>query len=229
MTKTPHEESGAVRAKPWSEWIAKIILAGFAVAIASTLGFFRNTLDWKEEIVLHDGRIVVVEREDRLGGWAEPGQKASQRERRISFSDPDDPKKRYTHVITGSSNYLLIGFNQATPWVIVSVGPFSNDTKCPIGTYETFRWLNGTWHSVSYATLPPVFKKPNMAVSYTVNAPDPRRSGRLLKVDEVQKILDDMFKIPMPEEARSLVQKDANGKPIDCHYYKPSSSARGES
>jgi hypothetical protein len=90
-----------------------------------------NTFDWKEEIQLHDGRKIIAQRLDVLGGRSELGQEASPKERNITFADPDNPAKTYTHKITGASNYLLLDFDKGVPWLIVHVGPFSTDTKCP--------------------------------------------------------------------------------------------------
>lgn len=43
------------------------------------LGACDSTFKWKEEIRLHDGRLIFVDRVDVLGGWHEPGQSASKK------------------------------------------------------------------------------------------------------------------------------------------------------
>jgi hypothetical protein len=90
-----------------------------------------NTFDWKEEIQLHDGRKIIAQRLDVLGGRSELGQEASPKERSIAFADPDNPAKTYTHKITGASNYLLLDFDKGVPWLIVHVGPLALIQNAP--------------------------------------------------------------------------------------------------
>lgn len=180
-----------------------------------------NTFEWKEEILLHDGRKIIAEREDVAGGWTEPGQSGSTQKRTITFPDPDDPKKKYTHQITGSSNYLLLDFESGVPWLIVSVGPFSVDTDCPIGSYETFTQVNGVWRSVSYSDLPKEFTTPNMSVTYTPDMPDPRKKGKILSAEEIQALLASKKRLLGASGTTwRLVDRDSDGFVTDCEHYR---------
>jgi hypothetical protein len=175
-----------------------------------------KTFDWKEEIQLHDGRKIIAERLDTLGGWAEPGQEGAPQLRRITFPDPNQSGKTYTHTITGSSNYLLLDFDKGQPWLIVEIGPFSTDSKCPIGTYETFTMREGKWQSVSYAGLPRQFLKPNMALSYTNSM---REKGQLTSSSQIMQRINDSRYTAL-ESAWNLVQTNVHGRPIDCDHYR---------
>jgi len=197
-------------------------LLGCLLALLPALaGCTPSTFEWKEEILLHDGRKIVAQREDVEGGWAEPGQSGSAQKRTITFPDPDIQGKKYTHQITGSSNYLLVDFENGVPWLVVSVGPFSVDTDCPIGSYETFTQINGAWRSVSYSTLPKRFNKPNMATTYTPDMPDLRRRGKILTADEINRIIAAKKKLAAGSYGTTwrLVEKNDHGRSIDCHAY----------
>lgn len=200
-----------------------------SLLLPALAGCTPNTFEWKEEILLHDGRRIIAERKDVAGGWTEPGQSGSTQKRTITFSDPDDPKKKYTHQITGSSNYLLLDFEKGVPWLIVSVGPFSVDTDCPIGSYETFTQVNGVWRSVSYTGLPKEFTKPNMSVTYTPDMPDPRKKGKVLRAEEIQALLASKKRVLAGASGTTwrLVQKNDHGRPIDCQAY-PAVQKRGK-
>lgn len=180
---------------------------------------------WTEEILLQDGRRLLVERKDLQGGWAEPGQSGSTRERHISFANPDDPQKKYTHMITGSSNYLLLGFENGTPWLIVLVGPFSYETRCPIGTYETFSWSDDGWRSVSYATLPKAFTKVNMVADDQFIPGFDKRQGVTLSAEQIEQTIQKLKRNYVRKATWSLVQRMDEGNSmdeggsIDCHYY----------
>jgi len=192
--------------------------------------FFPSVFRWKEEVLLHDGRKIIAERKDVMGGWAEPGQSGSTQQRIITFSDPDHPEKKYTHKIMGSSNYLLLDFEEGVPWLIVYVGPFSYETTCPIGTYETFAWAGDGWRSVSYAELPKRFNHPNMAVSYTPDMLDPRRKGALLSADEIRNLILNSKRVRAGGSGISwrLVEKDSDGTITDCDYYRKNQGSRDE-
>ncbi|MDA8454341.1 hypothetical protein M4R22_06170 [Acidovorax sp. GBBC 3334] len=192
-----------------------------SLLLPALAGCTPNTFEWKEEILLHDGRKIIAERKDVAGGWTEPGQSGSTQKRTITFPDPNDPKKKYTHQITGSSNYLLLDFEKGVPWLIVSVGPFSVNTDCPIGSYETFTQVNGAWRSVSYSELPKAFANPNMSVTYTPDMPDPRRKGKVLSAEEIQALLASKKRVLAGATGTTwrLVQKNDHGRPIDCQAY----------
>ncbi|WP_080767224.1 hypothetical protein [Xanthomonas citri] len=192
-----------------------------SLLLPALAGCTPNTFEWKEEILLHDGRKIIAERKDVAGGWTEPGQSGSTQKRTINFSDPDDPKKKYTHQITGSSNYLLLDSDNGVPWLIVSVGPFSVDTDCPIGSYETFTQVNGVWRSVSYSALPKEFNKPNMATDYGPDSPDLRRSKKLLSAEQIKEIIEAKKRKAAGSYGTTwrLVQKNDHGRPIDCQAY----------
>jgi len=198
-------------------------LLGCLLALLSALaGCTPSTFEWKEEILLHDGRKIIAQREDVEGGWAEPGQSGSAQKRTITFPDPDIPSKQYTHQITGSSNYLLLDFENGVPWLIVYVGPFSFDTKCPVDTYETFTQINGAWRSVSYSTLPKRFNKPNMATTYTPDMPDLRRHGKILTADEINRIIAAKKKLAAGSYGTTwrLIDRDSDGFITDCEHYR---------
>jgi hypothetical protein len=176
--------------------------------------------DWKEEILLHDGRKVIAERVDTYGGPREPSQKEpNTKDRTIRFADPSDPKKTYTHTITGSSNYLMLDFYEGKPWLVVDVGPFSTDTRCPIGTYDTYSWDGQQWVQRSFKDRPRAFIKPNMAVVYTADNPDRRKKGETLSAQSIVELQRDIGRLGVVEVSQ-FVDKRSNGRPSDCHDYR---------
>jgi hypothetical protein len=186
-------------------------------------------LEWKEEILLHDGRKIIAERTELGGGRAEPGQSGAPKKRTISFPDPKNPKQRYTHSVTGNSNYLLVDFDETgSPWMIVYVGVFSDDTDCPNGTYQTFKWIGSGWQSVIYGTLPKLFKEPNLPVGYIVDAAphgkptgDLRTQKGLLSAETIKYILESFRRNHASSTVWKLAQIKENGRPIDCQAYPP--------
>ncbi len=180
-----------------------------------------KTFDWKEEILLHDGRKVIA---DRLDTYAGPRDltlsESNTKERTIRFTDPSDPKKTYAHKITGVSNYLMLDFHEGKPWLIVHVGPFSTDTRCPIGTYDTYAWDGAHWVQKSFRERPKQFGKPNMATNYLVDQPERRRKGQVLSVSEIQNILRDKQRNFSAEETWKFIDIDVDKRSTDCADYR---------
>ena len=167
--------------------------------------------------MLHDGRKVIVDRVDTYGGPREPGQtEPNTKERTVRFADPTDPAKTYTHKITGTSNYLMLDFYEGKPWLVVDVGPFSTDTQCPIGSYDTYSWDGNKWAQRAFKQQPQQFIKPNMATSYTVDEPERRTKGQILSALAIQKILRDKQRIGSTEGTWRFVDTQGNGRPSDC-------------
>jgi hypothetical protein len=182
--------------------------------------------DWKEEIQLHDGRKVIAERVDTYGGPREMAQtEPNTKERTIRFADPTDPKKTYSHKITGTSNYLMLDFHEGKPWLVVFVGPFSTDTKCPIGTYDTYAWDGAQWVQRSFKDRPKELVRPNMAVSYlsdhqTSGQPDLRRKSQLLTKIAIESLAKEKARRGDLDEITKFVDKGGNGYPTDCDHYR---------
>jgi hypothetical protein len=194
----------------------KLIAILLATLCLSACGKPADTFDWKEEIQLHDGRKIVAQRLDVLGGWAEPGQERAPKERSITFSDPDNPAKTYTHTITGSSNYLLLDFENGVPWLIVYVGPFSTDTKCPNDTYDTYRWNGAGWQQMAFKNLPKKFTGPNLTDAYS---DETRVKGKLTTAIQIRGEIERSKREFATEAIWRFVEKIGNGRPIDCQDY----------
>ena len=79
---------------------------------------------WKEEVLLHDGQKIIVERSQTYGGRSEPGQSPPAKEVMIRFKPPG-----VTNSITWVSEYgdelgrtnfnlLALHIKQGTPYVV---------------------------------------------------------------------------------------------------------------
>jgi hypothetical protein len=178
----------------------------------------KEPFDWKEEILLHDGRKVIAERVDTYGGPREPSQtEPNTKERTIKFADPSDPKKTYSHKITGTSNYLMLDFYQGKPWLVVFVGPFSTDTRCPIGTYDTYAWDGQKWVPSSFKARPKEFVKPNMTVSYMAET---RTKGKLTDSTQISKELNFSKRHGAALASWQFIDMGGNGRQTDCDHYR---------
>ena len=72
--------------------LLSIVLNG-CMSLAGSNPFGSGT-SWQEEVLLHDGRVMVVDRSVDRGGRHEIGQKPPYKEQRLSFTMPDTKQKR---------------------------------------------------------------------------------------------------------------------------------------
>jgi hypothetical protein len=122
--------------------------------------FYPFDTNWKEEVQLSDGKVIVVERELIRGGggdeWAANPSGTKPKEYRIQFADPNDSKKIVEwHSIKKSGTWPEI------PLILdVATGKFvvfssvTNNVGCLI--YNKYLYQNGVWVEEK---LPPTFEQ----------------------------------------------------------------------
>jgi hypothetical protein len=177
-----------------------------------------KTFDWKEEIQLHDGRKIIVERFETPGGWAEPGNKGVPQKNLIKFTDPSNPNKKYEHFVTGSSNYIMLDFEAGVPWLAIHTGPFNNHSRCPIASYEILTFKEDQWRMVPLASKPERLKDYNMLSLYSSNQPprfDYRQENKQLNWETIQKAMELRKNPPNSSRVWKFISEE-HGKPTDC-------------
>ncbi|WP_319585778.1 hypothetical protein [uncultured Desulfobulbus sp.] len=128
---------------------------------------------WQEEILLHDGRTMVVDRSVVRGGGHEIGQKPPYKEQRLSFTMPDARQKitweDHFSQNLGSSSFLpkLLDVHNNTAYLVVEpMGCLSyNKWGRPNPPYVIFKYVNSQWQLISLQELPAEIKTVNMISS----------------------------------------------------------------
>jgi hypothetical protein len=128
---------------------------------------------WKEEVLLHDGRKIIVERSQTYGGRSEPGQSGPIREHSISFRLPGSSKaiswtSSYGDDL-GRTNFNLLAVHvlNATPYVVAAPNLCLSYNKWgrPNPPYVVFKYEGGQWQRIALSALPIEFKTINVALS----------------------------------------------------------------
>lgn len=169
---TPRPGGPLSRAAPPSRtrmgWVGKLALAvgilvvGLIAAVALWVvwPFSLQTLEWKEEVGLEDGRTLLVTRRVVMVRGGNIGERPDvERERRLTFTHPTTGQ-----VITwengpaiGSRAYpKMLDFDGDRP-VLVTDAQSDTDYQmlgCPTPPYIVFRYEGGTWNRIPIADLP---------------------------------------------------------------------------
>ena len=125
---------------------------------------------WKEEVLLHDGSKIVVQRSQTYKGRSEPGQRAPIGEHTIRFSLPGSSK-----TVTWTSEYgeeigrtdfdlLALHVKNNTPYVVAEPNLCLSYNKWgrPNPPYVVFRHDGNTWQRIALDALPTEFTTANV-------------------------------------------------------------------
>ena len=150
---------------------------------------------WKEEVLLHDGRKVIVARSIDRGGRHEVGQQPPVKEESLTFTMPTTNER-----ITWKSEYskdvgfadfmpLLVDIVQGTAYVVTSpVGCLSyNKWGRPNPPYVVFKYDGKEWQQITLQELPLEIKAPNLIISSPDNAVD-RIGKRFVTAEDVRNL-----------------------------------------
>lgn len=164
-----------------------IVTAAFSLlaldAFAGWFGFGGTT--WKEEVLLHDGQKIIVERSLERGGRHEIGQRSGATNETLSFTMPGTNQSimwndNYSEDI-GSSNFnlLMLEIANGTAYLVASpMGCLSyNKWGRPNPPYVVFRYQGTAWSRIPLTELSGELVQPNLVISSPDNAADSASGG----------------------------------------------------
>lgn len=154
--------------KRWAMTILLMILGGSMSACA-----MGNKTSWKEEVLLHDGQKIIVERSQTYGGRHEIGQSPPVREHTISFTLPHSNqtltfKSEYSEDV-GRANLNLLALHvlNGTPYIVAepNLCLAYNKWGRPNPPYVIFKYDGKAWQRIPLSQLPAGFKAINLIVN----------------------------------------------------------------
>jgi hypothetical protein len=181
-------------------WLVQVICLVLTVGVsvsaeAGFLGFGGDS--WKEEVLLHDGRKIIVERTVERGGRHEIGQKPPYKEQSLRFTLPGSNQTitwedHYSQDL-GSANFLpmMLDLSEGTPYLVVyPMGcPSYNKWGRPNPPYVLFQYEGKEWKRIPLQELPTKTKTPNVIFSM----PDiqvERFGKRFITTEMIKEVID---------------------------------------
>lgn len=166
------EDGGVKKPTTTDQWIAAISLTilGGSMSACATGGSGTN---WREEVLLHDGQRIIVERSFSRGGLHEPGQGSPIKEQDIAFTMPGSGKtvtwKSEFSEDVGRSNFNLLALDilNGTPYIVAEPNLCLSYNKWgrPNPPYVSFKYDGQTWQRIPLTELPTEFKQPNVTIT----------------------------------------------------------------
>ena len=145
------------------------LMMGVSMNAGAGLFEFSGTC-WKEEVLLHDGSKIIVERSQSYNGQHETGQQPPIREHTITFSLPDSGKaiswtSEYGEDI-GRTNFNLLALHilNGTPYLVVEPNScqFCNKQGRPTPPCVFFKYGGKEWQPILHSEFPAEFKTGNL-------------------------------------------------------------------
>jgi len=136
------------------------VLVGTSL-LSSCLG--RSTYRWNEEVQLHDGRVIVIERSVRTGEVpVEIGQPPGESDYTLTFKTCDG--KSVTWEAGTSFNPMILDLSDEVPYVVAEASPLNDYAQhdCSRPPYFFFRYRDAKWERVSYEEFPRGFRRRNL-------------------------------------------------------------------
>lgn len=128
---------------------------------------------WKEEVLLHDGGKVVVQRSVAYGGRHEIGQRSSYTKQTLSFTHPANGKQvtwqDNASPELGTSSFLPMALDIYRDAVYLVANPMGclsyNKWGRPNPPYVVFKYAGKSWERIALQELPPETKALNLIFS----------------------------------------------------------------
>lgn len=197
----------------------RIVKSGLALFLGLTLcacgALNLSASNWKEEVLLHDGQKIVVERSVERGGRHEIGQKPPFRSQRMRFAMPGTGEQiewvdNFSEDI-GTASFLpmLLDIQQGNAYLVANtMGCLSyNKWGRPNPPYVIFKHENKAWTRITLQELPVEIKAPNLIQS------EPDATAERIKKNPVpaETIREIIARYPQPEYRSILREPLANG------------------
>jgi hypothetical protein len=132
-----------------------------------------NTFTWKEEVLLHDGSKIIVERSVERGGRHEIGQESPIKEQSLAFILPSTNENvtwedKFTEDVGGASFLpMQLEIRKDTAYLVVHPMGYLSYEKWgrPNPPYVVFQYQGKAWQRITLQELPAEFKIPNLIFS----------------------------------------------------------------
>jgi len=142
------------------ESLSVLLVAGIAMNACGESG---KTLNWKQEVLLGDGRVIVMDRVSKQTGKIFPENTVIEYEKSLAFAHPDTGERIGWTLPKGTGAWML-DFDGGYPYLVLRTSSVAdyNNWECPNPPWLVFRYESGQWQRIGQEQLPARFVKPNL-------------------------------------------------------------------
>ena len=213
---------------PWLKQIAKLgFLLTMGISMNAEAGLFgSDDFSWKEEVMLHDGRKLIVKRSQSYGGRREPGQDPPIKEHVLTFQLPGSAKlvkwvSEFSQDV-GRANFQILALHALndTPYVVAmpNLCLAYNKWGRPNPPSVLFRYDGEAWQRITLTELPSVFITTNVIINNGREEDIERAAAKLgfVPTDAVQSINQSLRQAELRSILRDPVKRGTEGSAVNC-------------
>lgn len=195
--------------KKWVATISLVILGGGMSACAM------GGASWKEEVLLHDGTKIIMERSQTYGGRHEIGQKPPIKEQLITFTLPGTNrsitwKSEYSEDIGRANlNLLALHIMNGTPYIVAkpNLCLAYNKWGRPNPPYVFFKYDGKNWQRIPLSEFPVEFKTINVVINTLEHAEGMSRYD-VVSVADIMKFNSSLTRYPNEHEEYKAILRE---------------------
>jgi hypothetical protein len=193
------------KVRKWLMWLGLVIVAiGGLIAYAIQ----PETLRWKEEVLLHDGQMIIVERSVTFGGPREIGQPPSPSRWGIKFTTPRSGSSSISFESEGGAPPMLLDFEKDVPYITIylQTGGVRYKYRCPNPPYVFYRYAKSNWEVIPLAEIPQSIFAANLSPD-TKELDQRARKGGTITQQEMTEFIGNRH---LPESVKRIVRPHGN-------------------
>lgn len=185
-------------------WMTVALLALAGGGMSAEAGLFGlGGTSWKEEVLLHDGKKLIVERSQTYGGRHEIGQKPPIKEQELTFTLPNlnrsiTWKSEYSEDI-GRANLNLLALHvlNGTPYIAAepNLCLAYNKWGRPNPPYVFFKYDGKAWQRIPLSAFPAQFKDINVVVN-TLGESGTLAKSKVISADTARELNSQLWRYP---------------------------------
>lgn len=189
-----------------------VLILGFATwkAIPVIEYLSGKTIDWKQEALLQDGRVLVVERRSELTP-SNPFDLSNRMEigQTLTFHHPDTNERIEWRIPEGLQP-VMIDFDHGVSVYVLDTYTVADYSKwgCPNPPYLAYRYQQGKWRHVAFETLPASFTRRNL-LEMSMAWRGLKTGGRI-SADQMEGFWEQAWKSGRGKEARLISREKVN-------------------
>ncbi|MDH2917261.1 MAG: hypothetical protein PXX77_10355 [Gallionella sp.] len=208
-------------------WLQRIAKIGLVLMVGASMSAC-SAVSWKEEVQLHDGNKIVVNRSQSRGGGHEIGQEVPVNEHKISFTLPSTHKPIAWETTFGQdindSNLIPLALDviNGTPYIATTNSGCIAYNKWgrPNPPYVFFKYDSETWQRISLEKFPVEIKESNLVIGLQLHERRLASHSGALSADEVKNINAES-RSPDVLYLRLFVREPIKGGDADCPVMVP--------
>lgn len=209
--------------------IAKcVVLLTIGVSMSADAGWFGiGGTSWKEEVLLHDGSKIVVERTVKRHGRHEIGQRSPIGDQSVAFSIPREKrlvvwKDEYSEDVGGANfNLMMIDIVRDTAYLLASpAGCLSyNKWGRPNPPYVVFRYNGKEWGRIPLQEMPDEILRPNLLHSSPDEVAAKTQVRGIVPATVIRNEIDGHRQLEYRTILREPVKIGSEGSLVNCPDY----------